>query len=40
MSLTSPMEMEINGEKYYRNDMRTLEEASALYLTVLIPRHQ
>lgn len=26
------MEMEINGEKYYRNDMRTLEEASAFSL--------
>ena len=36
MSLTSPMEIEINGEKYYRNDTRTLQEASKISILVVI----
>ena len=36
VSLTSPMEIEINGEKYYRNDTRTLQEASKISILVVI----
>ena len=30
------MEIEINGEKYYRNDTRTLQEASKMTVLVVI----
>ena len=31
------MEIEINGEKYYRNDTRTLQEASrVLFMNVIV----